>query len=77
MDYHEKISIIKDKTTNEPNPFSFLASKANEDGLYYHQDMQAEDSDLFKEVMGKEIKVLKDKNVFEMNYLLRSQLRSP
>ena len=60
MNCHEKI-VLQEKNMNEMHPFSYLASKDNEDVLCCHQCMQEEDADLFKEAIGKEIKSLKTK----------------
>ena len=43
-----------------------MASEANQDVLYYHQAMKAEDSDQFNEEMNKEIGSFKEKEIFEV-----------
>ena len=54
-----------DNTTNVIRPFSLLAEENTNDALYYHQEMQAEDKERFKEAMSKEVQAFKDKEVFE------------
>ena len=43
MKHNEVTNPFLDKTLNEHNPLTLLASQANEDVLYYHQSMKADD----------------------------------
>ena len=51
---------------NDIHPLSFMASEANQDILYYHQVIKAEDSNQFREAMSKEIDSFKEKEIFEV-----------
>ena len=69
MDYHQEIHSLADNTFNNLHPLSFMASKANNDVLYYHQAMKADDADEFRKAMKKEINSFKDEKIFELMLL--------
>ena len=58
MAHHETINSIENET-NVMHPLSHIASKANNDALYFHQAMKADDADDFRKAIGKEVKVSK------------------
>ena len=68
MVYHETINSIEDEI-NIMHPLSYVASKANNGVLYFHQAIKAEDADDFRKAMGKEIKSFKDADIFELMLL--------
>ena len=43
-----------------------MVSKANQDVLYYHQAMKADNADQFRDTMNKEIKSFKSEKIFEL-----------
>ena len=43
-----------------------MASKANNDVLYYHQAMKADDADEFRKAMKKEIDSFNEEKIFEL-----------
>ena len=51
------------------HPLSCIASKANNDVLYFHEAMKAEDANDFRKAMGKEIKSFKDADIFKLMLL--------
>ena len=66
MECHDKLNALTDDTSNELNHFSFIASEANEEALFYHQAMKVEDTNFFKSAMGKEMHSFKDEGIFEL-----------
>ena len=51
-----------------------MASKTNNDVLHYHQAMNAEDADSFREAMEKEFDSFKQEKMFKL-LLLRDKLK--
>ena len=66
MDYDEISKTHPYETFNQMYPLSLMASQANEDVLYYHQAIKAEDSAQFREAMLKEINSFKKEQIFEL-----------
>ena len=44
---------LRNKAFNNVHTLTYLASTANEDVLYFHEEMKADDSTIFKEEMAK------------------------
>ena len=65
MIYYETINYIGDKL-NIIHPLSYIASKVNNDILYFYQAIKAEDADDFRKAMRKEIKSFRDADIFEL-----------
>ena len=63
MAHHETINSIENEI-NAMHPLSHVVSKANNDVLFLHQAMKADDADDFRKAMGKEVKSFKDANTF-------------
>ena len=66
MDYHQEIHSLADNTFNNLYPLLFIASKANNNVLYYHQAMKTDDVDEFRKAMKEEINSFKDEKIFEL-----------
>ena len=59
MDYQQELHLLPDKTINHLHSLLCMVSKANNNVLYYHQAMKAEDADEFCVAMKKEINSFK------------------
>ena len=66
IDHNCMINKLPDEKFNEIHPFSYVASKANDDVLHYYQAMQSDDADSFREVMGIEIESFKEEKIFDI-----------
>lgn len=61
---NESINVLSDNTKNDLHLLTYLASTANEDVLYYHQVMKADDLALFHKAMATKIEKFKEEKIF-------------
>ena len=66
MEYHQELHTLVDNTFNDLHPLSLIASKANNDVLYYYQAMKADNTDEFRKVMKKEIGSFNEEKIFKL-----------
>ena len=66
MEYYQESYTLVDNTFNHLHPLLLIISKANNNVLYYHQVMKANDADEFRKVMKKEINSFNEEKIFDL-----------
>ena len=67
--HHDSMNVLEDKTFNNLNPLTYLASISNEDVLCFYEAMKAHGSTQFKEEIAKEINNFNEENFFKLALL--------
>ena len=67
IDHHSATNMSLSNSCNDIYSFSYEASKANNNMLYFHQAMQSEDAKEFYAAIAKEIASFKEKKIFNID----------
>ena len=66
IDHYNTINVLLDNSINDIHSLSCVTSQVNNNVLYYHQAMQSDNSDTFREAIAKEISSFKEGKIFEI-----------